>query len=88
MTYQVRLSRAAKRALTSSLPEAAATACYHFVYGPPAENPHRVGHALRPPLAPAYSARRGEYRVIYEVDEAAGTVYVLRLDHRRDVYHR
>ncbi len=32
------------------------------------ENPHRVGKPLREPLAPLYSARRGEYRIIYRIE--------------------
>lgn len=30
--------------------------------------------------------REGDYRVIYEIDDAARTVTVLRVRHRRDVY--
>jgi len=33
-----------------------------------------------------YSARRGEYRVLYLIDEATRTVSVLTVDHRRDAY--
>ena len=54
--------------------------------GPPCENPHRVGHPLRRELAGLWSARRGAYRLIYEIDEQHHTVTVLRIDHRADVY--
>ncbi len=30
--------------------------------------------------------RIGEYRIIYEIDDAAKTVTVLHVEHRRDVY--
>jgi mRNA interferase RelE/StbE len=30
--------------------------------------------------------RRGAYRVIYRIDEAAHVVHVVRIDHRADVY--
>lgn len=50
------------------------------------EAPRRVGHPLRRELAGLWSARRGPYRVVYEVDDEAGTVNVLRVDHRADVY--
>ncbi|MGH3815809.1 MAG: type II toxin-antitoxin system RelE family toxin [Pseudonocardiaceae bacterium] len=30
--------------------------------------------------------RIGEYRIIYEIDEAAKTVTVLQVEHRRDAY--
>ena len=84
--YEVRLSRQAKRALTDDLPEAVATACYQFIYGPLAANPQRVGKPLRPPLAPSWSARRGEFRVIYDIDDTVVRVDVIRVQHRRDVY--
>jgi hypothetical protein len=39
VTYDVRLSRQAKRALVHDLPEEVAAACFEFIYGPLAENP-------------------------------------------------
>ena len=33
-----------------------------------------------------HSARRGDYRVIYEIDEEANVLVVHRVQHRRDVY--
>lgn len=34
----------------------------------------------------SYRIRRGNYRAIYEVDEAAGEVIVTRVAHRREAY--
>ena len=68
------------------LPEGAAAAIVEFMVGPLAENPHRVGHPLHRELEGLWAARRGPYRVIYEIDEGAGRVHVLRVDHRADVY--
>lgn len=48
--------------------------------------PRRVGKALRGEFAGFLSARRGAYRVLYEIDEAAGVVVVHRIGHRADVY--
>jgi mRNA interferase RelE/StbE len=31
--------------------------------------------------------RVGDYRVVYQIDDAARTVLVLHIGHRRDVYH-
>ena len=84
--YSVRLSRQAKRALTTDLPEAVAAACFEFIYGPLAENPFRVGKQLNPPFWPKYSARRGEFRVIYSILEQEVIVEVAVIQHRRDVY--
>lgn len=51
-----------------------------------AANPHRLGKPLRFELAGRWSARRGPYRVIYEIDDATRTVTVLAVAHRADVY--
>ena len=88
MTYQVHWSRQAKRALSEVLPEPVAAACWAFVVGPLAENPHRVGKPMRPPLAPSWSARRGEFRVLYDIDDMTVVINVVRIQHRRDVYRR
>ncbi|WP_395151713.1 type II toxin-antitoxin system RelE/ParE family toxin [Ilumatobacter sp.] len=50
------------------------------------DNPHRVGGRLQRELAGLHSARRGAYRVIYELDDDQHTVIVLRIDHRWRVY--
>ncbi|TAL43424.1 MAG: type II toxin-antitoxin system RelE/ParE family toxin [Salinibacterium sp.] len=84
--YEIRLSAGAKRALTESLPEKVATAAFEFIAGALADNPHRVGKQLAPPLYPLYSARRGEYRVIYRILEQIVVVEVVAIAHRRDAY--
>ena len=33
-----------------------------------------------------YRVRQGDYRVVYEIDDAAQTVLVVKVGHRRDVY--
>jgi mRNA interferase RelE/StbE len=33
-----------------------------------------------------YRVRRGNHRVIYSVDDEAGTVGIVKIGHRRDVY--
>ena len=87
MTYRVQVARSAARQLTEHLPEAVAAACVEFLYGPLAENPHRVGAALRKPFEGYWRARRGEYRVRYTIDDNTHTVQVLDISHRRDAYH-
>lgn len=86
MTYEVVLSPTARRALAEELPEAVAAACFEFPKGPLAENPRRVGKPLRNELAGTYSARRGEFRVIYGIDDNRIRVEVISIRHRRDVY--
>ena len=84
--YRLVLSRTATNALTSTLPEKVAAAVYEFLTNALIENPRRVGKALNPPLAPAYSARRGTYRVLYLIDEDRHTVNVTAISHRADAY--
>lgn len=49
-------------------------------------NPRRLGKPLRFELEGRWSARRGPYRIIYALDDAARTVTVLAVAHRADVY--
>jgi mRNA interferase RelE/StbE len=86
VTYRVRLARTAARQLTEQLPEALAAACVEFLYGPLAQNPHRVGTRLRKPFEGYWRARRGQYRVRYTIDDSTQTVQVLDISHRRDAY--
>ena len=83
--WQLRSAATAERQL-SRLPERVAAAVVEFMVGPLCENPRRVGHPLQRELAGLWSARRGAYRVVYEIDDASHTVTVLRIDHRSDVY--
>lgn len=86
MSYRVVVTRTAARQLAETLPEAVAAACVEFLFGPLADNPHRVGSALRAPYAGHWRARRGEYRVRYVIDETVSEVQVLDISHRRDAY--
>lgn len=86
--YEVVFTRAARRALEHELPEKVAAAAFEFIVGALRENPTRVGKPLREPLAPLYSARRGEYRVIYRIVEDRLIIEVVSITHRRDAYHR
>ena len=52
-----------------------------------AENPHR-GSALKGELSGLRRIWVGDYRVIYEIAEAEVVVMVVRVRHRRDVYHK
>ena len=88
MAYSITLSRQASRALHHDLPEVVAAACVEFIRGPLAENPHRVGKRLRAALEGYHSARRGEFRVIYQIHDTTITVHVVSIKHRRDAYRR
>jgi mRNA interferase RelE/StbE len=86
VTYRILLSAPARRALAEGLPEPVAAACHGFILGPLAENPYRVGKQLGPPPYPAYSARRGEFRLVYDIREEEVAVEFITIMHRRDVY--
>ena len=87
-TYQIVFTRAARRALEFDLPEKIAAAAFEFIMGALRADPHRVGKPLREPLAPLYSARRGDYRVIYRIINARLVIEVVSIIHRRDAYRR
>ena len=84
--YSIVLAPGARRALSGTLPTAAAFAAWEFISGPLVRRPRVVGAPLRPPYAGLWRARRGEYRVRYRIDEAERRIIVLDVDHRRDAY--
>jgi mRNA-degrading endonuclease RelE of RelBE toxin-antitoxin system len=53
-----------------------------------AENPRRLGKPLMLEHEGRFSARRGPYRIIYELEEDQQLVRVVAIGHRRDVYRR
>ncbi len=80
------LSEARSKARSEALPEKVAVAAYAFITGPLLDNPHQVGRPLNPPLAPAWTARRGSYRILYHLDEDLRIVEVTATRHRSDAY--
>lgn len=86
MTYRIRWAGPARRAVAEVLPEPVAAAVWEFVNGPIAENPQRVGKRLVGDLSGYWSARRGQYRVVYAIHDEEVVVTVVKIDHRRDVY--
>jgi mRNA interferase RelE/StbE len=85
--FEIHWAAPARRVLRR-LPEKVATSVIEFVYGPLAGNPSRVGRPLRFELEGAWSAHRGDYRVVYRIDEPGRWVLVLAIGHRADVYRR
>ena len=90
--YELVVTSTALRALSSAPPrgigERVAWVIYEFVQGPLLAAPYRVGKPLAGPLAGTFSARRGSFRVLYEVDDATRTVTITAVQHRSDVYRR
>jgi mRNA interferase RelE/StbE len=86
LTYRIVYTPAARRALSERLPPSAAAACVELIGSVLAENPRRVAKPLRGALEGLYSARRGEFRVIYAIDDEEIVVLVVTIAHRRDAY--
>jgi len=83
--YAIAWTAPARRALVR-FPEKVATAVVEFLYGSLAANPHRVGKSLKLGLEGLHSARRGDYRVIYRIDDHRRRVDVVAIEHRSDIY--
>jgi mRNA interferase RelE/StbE len=86
-SYEVAITARAARDL-ERLPEKVAAACMEFIFGPLVDNPRKLGKPLRDDLAGLYSARRGDYRVIYGVDDRNQRVEVIHIARRSDVYRQ
>ncbi len=83
--YELRVTSPAERQL-ERLPEGTAAAIVEFMLTALIDDPHRIGGRLQRELAGLRSARRGAYRVVYEIDDDEHAVIVLRIDHRSSVY--
>lgn len=77
---EVRIAARAERDL-DGMPKQVAAACLEFVFGSLAENPFRLGGPLGGRLSELRSARRGAYRVLYRIDEQAGRIEIVHVDH-------
>ncbi len=85
--YRVEWAPTGKRDL-AKLPEKVATAVVEFIYGGLADNPRRVGRELHLELTGLHAARRGDFRVVYGIDDERRRVIITTIDHRADVYRR
>jgi mRNA-degrading endonuclease RelE of RelBE toxin-antitoxin system len=68
------------------LPEKVRHAARESIFGPIAENPNRLGKPLVGELEGLWSARRGDYGIIFEIFDDDGVVLIHRVQHRRDAY--
>ena len=85
MAYEVEITPEGLRHLRR-LPEKVKVAVLETIFGTIAENPQRAGKPLRGELLGLYSARRGDFRVIYDIEEETHTVIIHRAVHRGTVY--
>ncbi|MGF1647699.1 MAG: type II toxin-antitoxin system RelE/ParE family toxin [Kineosporiaceae bacterium] len=85
MTYRLEFTGSARRQL-NTMPERVVHAVIEFCAGPLVEEPRRVGKPLTNELTGLWSARRGEYRIVYRIDDDRVVVEVARVRHRADAY--
>ena len=85
VAYDVQFTGPGRRSL-QAIPPRIVPAILEFAFGDLARAPHRVGKPLERELIGLFGARRGPYRLLYRIDDAAQRVYIVRIDHRADVY--
>ncbi len=85
MNHQIVFTATVKRDMAAITPRIV-SAVVEFVYGDLAANPHKVGKPLGRDLEGSLSARRGPYRILYEIDDPTEVVGILHVDHRAGVY--
>jgi mRNA interferase RelE/StbE len=85
VSFEIELTPEARRHL-NRLPDKVRHAALALMQSAMSDNPHRVGKPLVGELEGLWSARRGDYRVVYEIDDDANVVVVLRVQYRGDVY--
>lgn len=83
--YDVEITAEGRRHL-ARLPEKISGTVRAFVFEALAITPRRVGKPLVGEFKGLWSARREQYRVIYEIDDLRHVILIHRVAHRRDVY--
>lgn len=83
--YRTVLTAGALHSLRS-VPPRVAEPLVAFIFGSLSDDPRRRGKPLQRELEGRWAARRGDYRVLYRLDEDTKTMHVLKIGHRSDVY--
>jgi len=83
--YRAVLTAAALRTL-QVIPPRVSEPLVAFIFGSLAKAPRRRGKPLQRELAGRWAARRGDFRIIYRLDDDTNTMYVLKIAHRSDIY--
>jgi mRNA interferase RelE/StbE len=85
--YELTVKAQARRALEHVLAPSVAFAAWELISVLLRENPQRVGKPLVAPLQGDWSARRGHYRVLYQIDDEKRVVTIVDIADRSDIYH-
>ena len=83
--YLVEAASSARRDLRR-LSGKIAAAIVEFITGPLAGNPQRLSKPLRGEMDGYRTARRGDYRVVFRIDEDEHTVVIVGIRHRAHIY--
>ena len=85
MSYQAAWTSPARRDLTR-LPPRIATVILTYVDQRLVENPQRLSKELQGSLDGLRSARSGDYRILFRLDEDSEQLFITRVDHRAHAY--
>ena len=83
--YDIRITSEGRRHL-DCLATKVRDAAFAALSGSIKENPRRMGKPLVGELTGLCSARRVDYRIVYEIDDETTTVIVHQIHHRSSVY--
>jgi mRNA interferase RelE/StbE len=83
--FRADLTGSALRSL-QAVPPRVAGPLVAFIFGSLASDPRRRGNPLQRELEGRWAARRGDFRIVYRLDEDAKVMYVLKIAHRSDAY--
>lgn len=83
--YEPVLTASALRSL-QAVPPRIAEPLVEFIFGGLASEPRRRGKPLQRELEGRWAARRGDYRIVYRLDENTKTMYILKIGHRSQIY--
>ncbi|WP_268531375.1 type II toxin-antitoxin system RelE family toxin [Cellulomonas sp. CW35] len=83
--WRVQVAPSALRSL-ERLPPRVVGAVVEFVTRTLPTNPERMSKPLRYELEGLRSARRGDYRVLFTLDDDTRVLLVVRISHRADAY--
>lgn len=85
MAYDVRWTGPAQRDM-ARLPARIAGVVITYVDARLALDPHRLSKPLQGTLEGLRSARSGDYRVLFRIEESTTTMFIRAVDHRSHVY--
>lgn len=83
--YRARLAAPAVRSL-AKLPPRVSEPLVAFIFGSLAQAPRRRGKPLRGELSGYWAARRGDFRIVYRIDDDELVVLVIRVAGRAHAY--